>query len=348
MAELGNIAIIANPVAQNGKGALKARQVFEQLGRMWLGGETTLHLTQSAGHAARLACELADRADTLVVVGGDGVIHETVNGLMGVPFEKRPLLGVVPAGSGNDYANTLGMSEDVAKAVVQLMKAREVRADVGCVNGQFFTETLSFGLDAAIALGTVEARKRNGHSGTRLYLEVGIDQLLHHLDLYGYRMLVDGSARAVAYRDGAAVEQGPYAGYSADVRPGSRDDATADTAADAADGSSFNGRCLLAAVQVGPTYGGGFHICPDARIDDGMLDVCFAHPPLSVPYATFVFLRAKDGHHTGYKQVEFLRAPRLTLRFDGAIPAQIDGERIEADEYEISCVPGALRVLSAR
>lgn len=105
---------------------------------------------------------------------------------------------------------------------------------------------------------------------------------------------------------------------------------------------------FLMAVQVGPTYGGGFRICPDARIDDGLLDICIARPPLSLPYATLIFLMAKNAHHTRFKQMEFHRTPSLQLRFDHRPPVQIDGEPLIADEYSISTVPGALRVLMAQ
>ena len=107
----------------------------------------------------------------------------------------------------------------------------------------------------------------------------------------------------------------------------------------------MRGASFTFAVQVGPTYGGGFRICPDARIDDGLLDVCIAHPPFGVARAVFVFLLAKGGLHTGFRQIELRRARTLSVRFDAPPPVQIDGEPLEAAEYAIDVVPRALGVL---
>lgn len=63
---------------------------------------------------------------------------------------------------------------------------------MGKCNDRWFLETLSFGLDAAIALDTVERRVRTGKTGTMLYLQSGIDQLLHHMDLRRYTAVLDG------------------------------------------------------------------------------------------------------------------------------------------------------------
>lgn len=302
---MGKVLLLANPAAQRGNGAQLAQVAYGLLVE-WLGGDgVDLVLTQRPGHAAEIAAQAAtERYSTLIALGGDGLVHESVNGLMRLPKEERPVFGLVPAGSGNDYAKTLGMSECVPDAIVQFLDARERVFDVGCCNGEYFAETLSFGLDAAIALDTVERRERTGQQGVRLYLASGIDQLLHHLDEYRFSATFDGS-RALA------------------------------------------GTALMFAVQNGPTYGGGFLICPEADPTDGLLDVCYAEAPMSVPVATYKFLRAKNGKHVKYKGIRFERAARLELRFETQPPCQIDGEPLVADSYSISMKRGALRVLCA-
>ena len=69
--------------------------------------------------------------------------------------------------------------------------------------------------------------------------------------------------------------------------------------------------------------------------------------PMSVPEATFKFLRAKDAHHTHFKNIHFDRAASLEVRFDRRPPCQIDGEPHIADSYSITTVPSALNVLMA-
>ena len=68
---------------------------------------------------------------------------------------------------------------------------------------------------------------------------------------------------------------------------------------------------------------------------------------MSVPEATFKFLRAKDAHHTKFKNIHFDRASAIELHFDRRPPCQIDGEAHVADAYSISMVPSALNVLVA-
>lgn len=297
----GTTLLIANPAAQNGNGAAAAERAVALL-RAQL-GEDAVVLVRTAG--PRHASEIAERAEgcaTVIALGGDGVIHEVASGLMRRPAAQRPTLGVIPVGSGNDYARTLGISGKVDEACAQLLTAHAHPADVGSVNGCWFVETLSFGLDAAIALDTMERRVRTGRTGTILYMESGVDQLLHHLDLRRYRVSFDG-------------------------------------------GEPVEAQSITFAVQIGPYYGGGFKICPDARIDDGLLDVCIAHPPVSAARALYIFLRAKDGKHARFKQVELRQCRTLRVEFDEAPPAQMDGELIEGRAFDIAVVPHALNVL---
>ena len=238
----------------------------------------------------------------MIALGGDGVIHEAKERLVKRPEAQRPTLGVIPVGSGNDYARTLGISGRGGRGVRPAADGARTRRTWEASSGCWFVETLSFGLDAAIALDTMERRVRTGRTGTILYMESGVDQLLHHLDLRRYRVSFDG-------------------------------------------GEPVEARSITFAVQIGPYYGGGFKICPDARIDDGLLDVCIAHPPVSAARALYIFLRAKDGKHVRFKQVELRQCRTLRVEFDEAPAAQMDGELIEGRAFDIAVVPHALNVL---
>lgn len=294
------ILIIANPASRHGEGIVDAARV-ERLLHAPDVAELTMLMTQWQGHAEDLAAA-AGRFDLVVVVGGDGAAHEVANGLMLIPREERPAMGVIPAGSGNDYAFALGMSPSLEESVRQLVSAPRRWVDLGVCNGRYFIETLSFGLDAAIALDTIERRERTGAAGLSLYVQSGIDQLLHNLKPRRMEAVFDGKER--------------------------RED------------------IILCAVQNGPTYGGGFRICPDALFDDGLLDVCIAHASVGALKAGWVFLRAKSGHHRHFKEIETFRAREISLRFDEPLPVQIDGEPLFETEYKISVEPGALRVIA--
>ena len=314
----GRVLLIANPAAQIGNGREAAEKALGLLSDRLGAGRVELALTQQRGHAVEMA-ESAEGFSTVIGLGGDGLMHEVANGLMRRAPEDRPVFGVLPVGSGNDYAKSLSMSAHLASAVAELAEHPVLATDVGLCNGEHFLETLSFGVDVAIALGTEERRVRTGRTGTRLYLEEGLDQVVRHRVERAFRLEMDGGCR-VEYRRRAIASEGER------VR-------------------SAEGALLLMAVQVGPTYGGGFRIAPGARLDDGVLDLCIANAPLGPVRAAYIFLRAKDGNHTGFSQVDFYRARSLRVEFDEEPPAQIDGERITGTSFDVEVIPRALRVI---
>ncbi|MEC4294527.1 diacylglycerol/lipid kinase family protein [Adlercreutzia shanghongiae] len=306
--EEGRIVLIANPVSKSGRGAVAASEAA-RLFRERVGEERFELLTTARPlHGEELARDLPDDVGCVIALGGDGLVNEVVNGLMARKREDRPALAVIPVGSGNDYAETLGMAYAVPTAVTEILRFQTKRADVGRVNGRYFAETLSFGLDAAIALDTVDRRQKSGRAGTMLYLESAVDQLFKHLRLYDFKMNV------LAAEPGCAPHPEQDEAY-------------------------------LVAVQVGPTYGGHFRITPKARFDDGLFDICWATPELAPMRALALLLRARGGKHTGSSHIHFRRAQRLVLDFEEEPPAQMDGEKVSGTHFVIDCVPDALTVV---
>ena len=319
--------LIANPAAQSGRGAQGVREVERALreastGKTHLGApdrpngpsDLEVMLTERPGHAVELAERHGGSCDTVVALGGDGIIHEVVNGLMRIPEDRRPCLAVVPLGSGNDFARTLGMPRNHPDRTLRAI-ARGARRqfDLGCVNGTYFMQTLSLGLDAAIALATMERRAKNGAHGTRLFAATGFDVLAHNREPFAFR---------------AEFETIDAGGVPRTER--------------------VDGEEIVFAVQVGPTYGGGFRICPDASPTDGLLDVCRSVELPSIPRTLALFSLARLGLHTGSRVVRFARVKRLNVEFARDVPCQVDGERLEGTRFEVASVPAALAVVSAR
>ncbi len=298
---LKNILLIANPASQNGHGAFLAQRAMEALFHQLEDSEIDVILTTHPDHATEIAAT-SEGFDTLIVLGGDGVVHEAVNGLMQLPKEKRPQFGVIPTGSGNDFARAVGMPKGLTNACHALSSAVSRPSDVGCVNGCYFAETLSFGLDAAIALDTVERRRKTGLKGTALYATSSLYQLKHSFRSYEYSLVVDGH-------------------------------------------EAEEGRSITFAVQNGPYYGGGFKICPEAQLDDGLLDICISHPPISRLAAARAFAKAKGGNHTSIKQIQMLQAKSLDITFTEEPPVQIDGEKLTGTAFHVQVEPGAIRFL---
>ena len=313
----GKTLVIANPAAQSGRGQAGARLVAEALGTSAAPvASYDLRLTTHPGEATELAAAAA-HYDTVLVLGGDGVIHEAVNGLMRIDGQARPRLSVLPLGSGNDFARTLGIASrnKPAKALRELAKAgREELFDLGFVcsdaepAGTWFMQTLSFGLDAAIALRSMETRKATGAHGTRLFGALGLDVFAHNREPFPY------TARLWEAEDVEPLE--------------------------------LASEEVVFAVQVGPTYGGGFRICPDASPTDGLLSVCRNVTVPGIPRTLALFLRARAGLHASSPAVEFHRAARLELTFTHREPpCQADGEPLRGTRFEIRSMPHALRVI---
>ena len=290
-----SILVVANPAAGNGTGTQAARRAMGEMEAAIARGKTSATFADAEVDAAFLSSpeqtrdvvEKSGGIRAVIAIGGDGLAHLVVNALMSIPAEERPAFGIIAAGTGNDYARALGLPLDVRKCTQAVLHASPRLVDVGLCNDIYFAETLSFGLDAAIALDTVKRR---------------VEQLRHNL--------VDRHYRA------------------------------------AFDGKQVEGQSITFAVQIGPYYGGGFKICPEATLDDGMLDICISHPPAGVARAIYIFMRAKNGKHVGMKPMEFLRAHHAVIDFDEEPPCQIDGEPLHATHFDISCEHQALRVLA--
>ena len=190
----GNILLIINPTAQSGK-ARRTRhdacQFFQDITDMNRGHFYEMIETSHPLDAVIIARELGSHFDTVFVLGGDGIVHEVVNGLMQIPEADRPVLGVLPAGQGNDFARSLGLPLNPLKVFNKAANLKVHSIDIGKVNDRYFAETLSFGIDAAIALETMERRKKTKKTGTILYIESGFNQIVHHLDTIEAAIQVD-------------------------------------------------------------------------------------------------------------------------------------------------------------
>lgn len=192
----GNTLLIVNPSAQSGRAQRALRAVSELLEGVTnanRGHHYEIIETTYPRDAVIIAHELGEHFDTVFALGGDGLVHEVVNGLMQLPIEKRPTLGVFPAGQGNDFARALDLPLDPMR-MLDVLPDLEVRCiDIGSVNEVFFAETLSFGLDAAIALETMERRRNTNKTGTILYLESGFNQIKNHLAPIKATFGIDGA-----------------------------------------------------------------------------------------------------------------------------------------------------------
>ncbi len=157
-------------------------------------------------------------ADLIVCLSGDGTLHDVAQSLVDRPSGARPTLAVIPAGSGNDYALTLGMPLDPLKALAALPGCQPVTVDVGRVNSTYFLETLSFGVDAAVALNTEELRLSTKTRGARLYARAAVSAILREFNAHEVLIKQGESERRLSALI-LAVQNGPTYGGGFKVAP---------------------------------------------------------------------------------------------------------------------------------
>lgn len=149
--------------------------------------------TREAGHATELAASAADY-DVVVASGGDGTVHEVLNGLMRIPAARRPALAILPTGSGNDTCRTLGIPFDLSEATLLLAGGERRAFDVGLCNGLYFNNSFAAGLDAKVTAKAVEYKVTKGRSGLWLYLTALLHVLFKDLGAFGIDLAFDGGA----------------------------------------------------------------------------------------------------------------------------------------------------------
>lgn len=214
-----HILLIANPASCNGRTKHLIDQIAARMKDVLLGAQS-IEVVQTSypGHALEIACQLQD-IDCVCVLGGDGIAHEVVNGLMRLSNESRPCFAVISNGSGNDFARSIGMPHLAQACVDALMHAQETRVDLGLCNGHYYLETISFGIDAAIAEQSVELRKKTNLAGAALYAAAGFDQLKNHRETYTVHLSVDGAPALDAHVHLLAVQNGKTYGGGFCIAP---------------------------------------------------------------------------------------------------------------------------------
>ncbi len=118
-----------------------------------IGHTIEVRVTSEKGDARRFVAETGE-VDLLIAAGGDGTLNEVVHGLMDLSEVARPVLGVVPLGTANDFATGCGIPHDPGKALALCMEGTEVPVDVGKANEHWFLNAASIGFGAEITATT--------------------------------------------------------------------------------------------------------------------------------------------------------------------------------------------------
>ena len=175
------VKVILNPMADMGnawKVANDLRPILNEYGNAdWSG---TVYPT----HATELARQAGEQGyDMIIAMGGDGTVHEIVNGIMQLPENQRPILGIVPVGSGNDFAHAIGIPMESDHALDHALKGEPSTIDLGVMTTEqgrkeYFDNTLGIGFDTVV---TIRAHKLTLLRGFIMYLAAVIQTIfLNH------------------------------------------------------------------------------------------------------------------------------------------------------------------------
>ena len=297
--------VIVNPASGGGKTGKRWRGLDARLRAE--GGQYEAEFTREPGHAEQLAREAA-RAGvrTLLIVGGDGTLNEAVNGLI---QDDKPLgeitIGILPVGTGSDFARALRLPRDPPAAAIHLMRrAQPQPLDVGrvdCVRGgrpatRYFANIAGLGFDGEVA----DRVNRAGKSGGSLAYQT---MLLRGLVTYQnkhVRLGVDGAMRE-GVMNSVIVANARY-------------------------------------------FGGGMFVAPNAHWDDGLFDVILLGD-FTKPEVVMNLPRLYRGTHLTHRKVTELRAREVRVEAQERMFLQAEGELVGEAPATFTILPKALKVL---
>ena len=142
--------------------------------------------TEEAGETKKICFELGEKYDLVIILGGDGTVHEAINGL--AALENRPALAILPGGTCNDFSRMLNIPQNLKKAAEAIMNGYPTPVDVGKVNDHYFLNFWGIGLIAHTSNNIDENQKRL--MGKMSYL-ISALRTVKEAETFRYKMTTD-------------------------------------------------------------------------------------------------------------------------------------------------------------
>jgi len=293
ISQKASVRFLVNPSSGRGTGKANLDRIRILAAKLDAGLCVSRKVSDLAEQARRAA---EDGVERLLVAGGDGTMHHAIQGLAGTSCA----LGVVPLGSGNDLAGTLGVPPDLEVAVERAVQGEIRRIDLIRVGETFSVSYAGVGFDSEVTRYANETRILRG---PLIYFYSVIHTLITFVP----------PRMRVVYDDG-----------------------------------DFEGRVMFTVVNNLPRFGGGMRIAPDARIDDGLLDLVIVK---EIPKSTLlsVFPKVYNGRHVGHPAVRMARTARAEITIDRTMTMYGGGEPLRevraGEPVVVEVVPGGLGVV---
>ena len=290
----GGVRFLVNPSSGRGTGKAHLDRIRVLASRHGAGLVVSRKVEDLATQARRAA---EDGVERLLVAGGDGTMHHAAQGLAGTGCA----LGVIPLGSGNDLAGTLGIPPDLEVAVERALKGEIRRIDLARVGETYCIGYAGVGFDSEV---TRFANEMKVLRGPLIYFYAVIHTLI----------TFQPPRMKVVWDDGV-----------------------------------FEGKVMFTVVNNLPRFGGGMRIAPDAKIDDGLLDlVIVSEVPKSLLLS--IFPKVYNGRHVGHPSCTIVRTRRAEITIDRTMTMYGGGEPLRPVEggepVVVEVVPGGLAVVA--
>ena len=302
------IDVLLNPASSGGRTGQKRSQILAVLDR-YLGRSYSLHLTRRSLEATSLAREAILAGSELVItVGGDGTIQEAVNGFFagGRPLNPDCRLGVINAGTGHGFVQSLGFPSDIEGQCAQIADGATRSVDIGRAvfsdgNGspaeRYFVNECQAGIGGEVVKRVHAGNKKLG--GT---LAFGLATL----------------AAAWTYPNRTMT-------VSVDGAP------------------PITGKFIAVVCANGNSMAGGMHLAPEAKVEDGLLDILFMHEQTRSERLRN-FPKIYSGSHLGSPKFNCSRGRSVSLTSEENVALEADGELLGRLPCRIEVLPSVLQV----
>lgn len=300
---------IVNLQARNGRCQRVWRTIEDQLEELSVPYQ--VYFTEYQGHAVELTTSIIHEANAnsiiIVVVGGDGTLHEVVNGAV---HRSNISIGFIPGGSGNDFSRGFQIPKNPKDALALILEGRfQTVVDTGkiCMGEEqsYFINNMGVGFDATICKEVNQSKlkaKLNRLSLGSLVYAIVLIKLLFTYKCSDMRVNIDGLEK-----------------------------------------SFENVWFVTIANQI--YFGGGMKISPEASVTDGLLDLTIVQN-LSRWKLLFVFITVFWGGHTQFREVKTFTGKSISIYGDEQVLIHADGEVIGKAPVKVDVCEHSLRVLA--
>lgn len=258
--------------------------------------EFIIRVTEYPGHATEIAKEYSGLEDNRIYsVGGDGTVNEVVNGIAGT----QSTLGVIPAGSGNDFIRSIANPSDIQDFTIRTINGEDKYIDLAKANDKYFINISSIGFDADVVFNADKFKKVPGITGSMAYVISII-----------YTVLKKKISKIKLHIDGREMKL----------------------------------NILLAAIANGRFYGGGMLAAPEAKIDDGLFDICLVSEANRFQILS-LFPKYIKGKHGQLDEVQFLRGKKILIESKEELCLNIDGEIFSSCTIAFEIIEKGIKVI---